>query len=85
MSQTVKLSQEELQTITENQQRITQLTFAVGQVEIQKQRLFKELEEAQVVQDAFGTTLFEKYGDGTINLDSGELTLTEQETPESAE
>jgi len=85
MSKVIKLSEEELQTITTNQQLITQLTFNVGNIELQKLRVIDALQDAQKVQDDYGSTLFEKYGDGNINLDTGELTLNEQETPESAE
>jgi len=85
MSKVIKLSEEELQTITTNQQLITQLTFNIGNIELQKLRVIEALEEAQKTQDNYGGTLFEKYGDGNINLDTGELTLNEQETPESAE
>lgn len=83
MSKTVKLSQEELQTITNNQDRITKLTFSIGQVEVQKQRLVSELQAAQANQDAFGTELFNKYGEGNISLETGELTLNE--SPEVTE
>lgn len=81
MSKTVKLSKEELQTITNNQDELTKLTFAIGQVEVQKQRIVSDLQTAQQRQDSFGTELFAKYGEGNISLETGELTLIETPKP----
>ena len=90
MSKTVKLQESELQTIKEGQDRITQLIYATGNVEVQKSRLLKELEEAQQKQDDYGTILFEKYGQGNISFETGEITLVEEpktteEKPDTAE
>ena len=90
MSKTVKLSQEELQQIKDNQDRITQLTYSIGNVELQKLRLVSELERVQTLQNNLGTELSEKYGEGNINFETGELTLNQEpdpseETPEPAE
>lgn len=87
MSKTIKLQETELQQIKTNQDRITQITFAVGNVEVQKQRLLAELQGAQSIQDNLGKELSEKYGEGNINFETGELTLNEnptttEETPE---
>ena len=81
MSKTVKLSQEELQQIKDNQDRITQLTYSIGNVELQKLRLVSELERVQTLQNNLGTVLFEKYGEGNISLETGELTLKEDAEP----
>ena len=75
MSKTVKLSKEELQTITNNQDELTKLTFAIGQVEVQKQRIVSDLQTVQQRQDSFGTELFAKYGEGNISLETGEQPL----------
>lgn len=79
MSKTVKLSKEELDTLKTNQDRIAQITFAIGQIEVQKSALLLELKGAQENQDGFGTQLFEKYGEGNISLETGELTLKEDD------
>lgn len=90
MSKVIKLSQEELQQIKDNQDRITQLTYSIGNVELQKLRLVSELEKVQTLQNNLGTELSEKYGEGNINFETGELTLNQEpdsseETPEPAE
>jgi len=83
MSKTVKLQQEELQSIKSNQDKITQLIFAMGNVELQKSRLLEEINIVQSEQDALGKVLSDKYGEGDINFESGLLTLKETlKTPE---
>lgn len=81
MSKTIKLSKEELQTIKTNQDKITQLIYAMGNVELQKSRLLGEINIVQAEQDNLGKILSDKYGEGDINFESGLLTL--KETPET--
>ena len=81
MSKTVKLSQEELQTIKDGNDKITRLVFSLGQLELQKDQIKEELTKAQEDQDTFGTVLFKKYGEGNISLETGELTLKETVEP----
>ena len=83
MSQVIKLQTEELQEIKETQTRITQLIYGLGQLEVQKTNVLTQLGEAQVEQNKLGKELQEKYGEGNINLETGEITLTEK--PESTE
>ena len=79
-----KLSQEELKQLTELQEKRNQITFNLGKVDIQKailegQRnlIIEELTKLQEDESAVGKNLQEKYGDGNINLDTGEFTKTE--------
>lgn len=83
MSKTIKLQEEELQNIKGAQTKITQLIYGLGQLEVQKTNVLTQLEEAQVEQNKLGKELQEKYGEGNINLETGEITLTEK--PESTE
>ena len=78
MSQVIKLQTEELQEIKETQTRITQLIYGLGQLEVQKTNVLTQLGEAQVEQNKLGKELQEKYGEGNINLETGEITLTEK-------
>ena len=78
MSKTIKLQEEELQNIKEAQTKITQLIYGLGQLEVQKTNVLTQLEEAQVEQNKLGKELQEKYGEGNINLETGEITLTEK-------
>lgn len=83
MSQTIKLQKEELQNIKDAQTKITQLIYGLGQLEVQKTNVLTQLENAQVEQNKLGKELQDKYGEGNINLETGEITLTE--SPESTE
>lgn len=83
MSQTIKLQEEELQSIKETQTRITQLIYGLGQLEVQKTNILTELESVQEKQNKLAKELQDKHGEGNINLETGELTLTE--APESTE
>jgi len=78
MSKTIKLQEEELQNIKGAQTRITQLIYGLGQLEVQKTNVLTQLEEAQLEQNKLGKELQEKYGEGNINLETGEITLTEK-------
>ena len=81
MSKTIKLQEEELQNIKEAQTKITQLIYGLGQLEVQKTNVLTQLEEAQLEQNKLGKELQEKYGEGNINLETGEITLTEKSEP----
>lgn len=77
MSNVIKLQEEELQAVKENQNQINQIVYNIGALEVQKRNQFPLLEQLQSAQKELGTTLQEKYGEGTINLQEGELTLTD--------
>jgi len=81
MSKTIKLQEEELQNIKGAQTKITQLIYGLGQLEVQKTNVLTQLEEAQVEQNKLGKELSKKYGEGNINLETGEITLTEKSEP----
>ena len=83
MSKSIKLQEEELQNIKEAQTKITQLIYGLGQLEVQKTNVLTQLEEAQLGQSKLGKELQDKYGEGNINLETGEITLTN--VPESTE
>ena len=84
MSKTIKLSKEELEILKGYQQQQNAITFELGQVDIQRailegQRalILDKLGDLQEETNKTAKELQEKYGDGNINLDSGEFTTTE--------
>jgi len=83
MSQIIKLQEKELQDIKDAQTKITQLIYGLGQLEVQKTNILAQLEEAQLKQNTLGKDLQEKYGEGDINLETGEITPPKE--PESTE
>ena len=77
MSQVIKLQENELERIKSTQGDITNLTYSLGQLEVQKASILVEIDKVQVRQNELGKELNDKYGEGNINLETGELTLTE--------
>ena len=75
MSEIIKLQEEELQQLKETQNQITQFVYNLGQFEVQKTTVLTQLEQVQEKQNKFARELNKKYGEGNINLETGELTL----------
>jgi hypothetical protein len=82
MIEKIKLSKEELKTLKGYQQQQNQYTFDLGNVDLQKAILEGQrsaiLENFANLQEKSNKTakeLQEKYGDGNIDLETGEFTL----------
>jgi len=80
MEQT-KLSQEEIDQLTQIQTEQETLTITFGQIEysiqsleLQKEKLVERLETLKQKEIEVGQTLSEKYGEGSINLENGTFT-----------
>jgi flagellar biosynthesis chaperone FliJ len=73
----MKLSEKELQKLKELQTKGNELIFSLGQIEAQKASVFNQIQEVQEEQNKLGKELQEKYGDGNINLETGEFTKAE--------
>jgi hypothetical protein len=75
-----KLTQEELDTIKALNEKSRAVTVELGEIELMKIQLIKRrkyaeqyLEDLRSEQESNGKILTEKYGDGTIDLESGEF------------
>ncbi len=84
MSKTIKLTEEELTILRDYQQKQNQITFNLGNVDIQKailegQRstILENLANLQEESNKTAKELQEKYGDGNINLETGEFITSE--------
>ena len=80
MEQT-KLSQEEINQLTQIQTEQETVAVAFGQIEyniqsleLQKEKLIERLENLKQKEIEIGKTLSEKYGEGSIDLESGTFT-----------
>jgi predicted nuclease with TOPRIM domain len=74
MSDIKKLTTEELDEVKKIKSDYSDLAMALGELEIEKSRL---LEVRKVLQDReaeLAKQLQDKYGQGSINLESGEIT-----------
>ena len=76
MEKTV-LTSEELSTLMKIKSKRDELTGDFGILEIeyqtQKQYLLNQLQELNTNQENFGVLLQEKYGEGTVNINTGEF------------
>jgi peptidoglycan hydrolase CwlO-like protein len=77
----VLLQKEELDTIKEIQQTELNLVDQLGSIEyqiqtlqLQKDNLRQEIIKLQTKSQKFGDDLQQKYGDGNINIETGEFT-----------
>ncbi len=82
MSKTIKLSKEELEILQGYQQKQNQITFNLGSIDIQKALLegqrgaiLENLADLQEKSNKTAKELQDKYGEGNINLETGEFTL----------
>lgn len=85
-----KLTQEELQTIAELQQKNNAVVSELGQVELSRMAVEARRANAETYladlrkeEDEFGKTLSDKYGIGSIDLDSGEFVPAPEQAEEN--
>ena len=81
MSKKVKLTDKELEVLKEYQLTQNQITFELGNLDIQKALLegqrsaiLEKLADLQEKSNKTARELQEKYGEGNINIDTGEFT-----------
>jgi hypothetical protein len=68
-----KLTTEELQIVKDLKQEYTNLAFTLGELEIQKVMLLDTQKELAIKEKQIAKQLQEKYGEGTIDLETGEV------------
>lgn len=68
-----KLTTEELQTVKNIRQEYTSLAYALGDLELQKATLLENQKTLVSREKQIAKQLQEKYGDGTIDLETGEI------------
>jgi len=80
----IQLASEELSKLQELNAKVADIVASLGQIEIQisllkdnKRSLLDTFTQIQQDQDQLAQDLTQKYGDGTINMTSGEFTKTE--------
>ena len=83
-NKSVKLTQEELQQLTELRTKTSELTFLRGQIGIAEDNIKRQLNElAEQFNDLYKTeselsnTMFEKYGKGQVDLEKGTFVKSE--------
>ena len=80
----IQLAPEELSRLQEANNKVADIVASLGQIEIQisllkdnKRSLLDTFTQIQQDQEQLATELTQKYGDGTIDITSGEFTKAE--------
>lgn len=80
----VELTQEEIQQLSDLRTKTSELTFLRGQIGIAEDNLKRQLNELAEqfnelykTESELSTTMFEKYGKGQVDLDSGTFIKSE--------
>lgn len=68
-----KLTAEELQAVKSLRQEYANLAYALGDIELQKATLLENQKELVNREKQIAKQLQEKYGQGSIDLDTGEV------------
>jgi chromosome segregation ATPase len=78
MEQVTKLTEQEIQQLTQLQTqqeefvaKFGQLEYQLQNLELQKEKLIEQLEQSKEAETQVANQLNEKYGDGVINLQEG--------------
>ena len=72
-----QLTSEELNQVKNLQEQTQQVTMQLGAVEIKKMQLKDLIQNLQQQEEQIAKTLSNKYGIGTLDIDTGKLTITE--------
>ena len=77
----MKLEEKELQELKEIQKKLNEVVYTLGNLELQKilndlqkDELIMEVKKLKVREKEASTNIQIKYGDGNINLETGEFT-----------
>ena len=73
MDDVKKLTAEELQSVKNVKAEYTELAMALGELEIEKSRLLELRRDLYVREGNLAQQLQDKYGQGSIDLDTGEI------------
>lgn len=76
----MKIKEEQLKTIREQQKNLTGILNNIGYLEAQKHGVLHQFGETNKEIESFKHELEKEYGAVNINLETGEYTVIEQET-----
>lgn len=91
MAEAIKFTEEELQTLQNLKSTYNQITLAMGQVSLQKiqlenreESILTTLSEVREKENTLAKELTDKYGKGSLNIETGEFTPIVEEAAEEA-
>ena len=72
-----QLTPEEIQQIKNLQDQVQQVTLQLGTIEVKKIQLKDSILKLQQQEEQLAKSLSDKYGNGTLDIDTGKLTIAE--------
>ena len=72
-----QLTPEELQQVKNLQDQVQQITLQLGTIEVKKIQLKDSILKLQQQEEQIAKTLSDKYGIGTLDIDTGKITVVE--------
>ena len=91
MADAIKFTEEELKSLQDLQGTYQQITLAMGQISLSKiqlesreQSVLNTLSEVREKENELAKELTEKYGKGSLNIETGEFTPIVEEAAEEA-
>jgi hypothetical protein len=73
------ISEEDLNQIKAYKTQLNQIIFALGEVKIRKENLLSSYRAVSTQEQEFYSKLSSKYGDGSLDLNTGEIVSFENE------
>ena len=70
-----QLTPEEIQQIKNLQDQVQQVTLQLGAIEVKKIQLKDSILKLQQQEEQIAKILSDKYGNGTLDIDTGKLTI----------
>ena len=91
MADAIKFTEEELKSLQELQGTYNQITVAFGQLSLsrigldaQEESLKTALADTRTKENELAKTLTDKYGKGSLNIETGEFTPVKENTEEAS-
>ena len=72
-----QLTPEELQQVKNLQNQVQEITTQLGTIEVRKIQLKNIILKLQQQEEQLAKTLSDKYGNGSLDMDTGKLTVAE--------
>ena len=72
-----QLTPEELQQVKDLQNQVQEITTQLGTIEVRKIQLKNVISNLQQEEEKLAKTLSSKYGNGSLDIDTGKLTVVE--------
>lgn len=82
MSESKFITEEELNQLKGFKAQQNQITFALGEINIRKENLLSSYRAVAAQEQEFYSKLSIKYGDGSLDLNTGEITPLESQPDE---